>query len=99
MGELHLDVYVERMKREYSARGRDRRAPGGLPRGDLPRADFDYLQRADRRLRPVRQGGRLHRALDEGDYEFVNEIYGGSIPDEYIPACDKGSARRSRRAA
>jgi elongation factor G len=28
--------------------------------------------------------------LEEGEYEFVNEIYGGSIPSDFIPACDKG---------
>jgi elongation factor G len=91
MGELHLDVYVQRMQREYSA-AVETGAPQVAYREAISRrADFDYLHKKQ-------TGGSGQYAkvvgyiepLDEGDYEFINEIYGGSIPSEYIPACDKG---------
>jgi elongation factor G len=91
MGELHLDVYVERMRREYSAQV-ETGAPQVAYREALSqRADFDYLHKKQ-------TGGSGQYAkvvgyiepLEEGDYEFVNEIHGGRIPTEYIPACDKG---------
>jgi elongation factor G len=91
MGELHLDVYVERMRREYSAEV-ETGAPQVAYREALSRrADFDYLHKKQ-------TGGSGQYAkvvgyiepLEGGDYEFVNEITGGRIPTEYIPACDKG---------
>jgi elongation factor G len=91
MGELHLDVYVERMRREYSAEV-ETGAPQVAYREALSRrADFDYLHKKQ-------TGGSGQYAkvvgyiepLDKGDYEFVNQIRGGRIPTEYIPACDKG---------
>jgi len=91
MGELHLDVYVERMRREYSAEV-ETGAPQVAYREALSRrADFDYLHKKQ-------TGGSGQYAkvvgyiepLEKGDYEFVNEIHGGRIPTEYIPACDKG---------
>jgi elongation factor G len=91
MGELHLDVYVERMRREYSAEV-ETGAPQVAYREALSRrADFDYLHKKQ-------TGGSGQYAkvvgyiepLDDGDYEFVNQITGGRIPTEYIPACDKG---------
>ena len=63
MGELHLEVYIERMRREYNRRGRDRRPPGSLSRGDFPPGGVRLrAQEADRRFRPVRQGRWLYRS-------------------------------------
>jgi elongation factor G len=91
MGELHLDVYVERMKREYSAEVATGAPQVAYREAIARRADFDYLHKKQ-------TGGSGQYAkvvgyiepLEEGDYEFVDKIYGGSIPSEYIPACDKG---------
>ena len=67
MGELHLEVYVERMKREYSVEV-ETGAPQVAYREAISRkAEFTYVaQEADRRLGPVREGGGLHRAARRG---------------------------------
>jgi len=91
MGELHLEVYVERMKREYQAE-----VEVGAPRVAYretitQRADFDYTHK--KQTGGSGQFGRIGgymEPLEEGEYEFVDEIVGGSIPREYIPSCDKG---------
>jgi len=91
MGELHLEVYIERMKREYSAMVETGAPQVAYREAIARRADFDYLHKKQ-------TGGSGQYAkvvgyiepMDEGDYEFESKIYGGSIPSEYIPACDKG---------
>jgi elongation factor G len=91
MGELHLDVYLERMKREYKAQVKTG-APQVAYRESLGRrADFDYTHK--KQTGGAGQYGRVVGYLEpapSGDYEFVDEVKGGRIPREFIPSCDKG---------
>lgn len=91
MGELHLDVYVERMRREYLAD-----VETGMPkvayRETITRkSDFNYTHK--KQTGGSGQYGRVAGFIEpnsEADYEFVNKITGGAIPGEFIPSCDKG---------
>ena len=94
MGELHLEVYVERMRREY---GVDlvTGAPQVAYRETITKkAEFDYTHKKQTggQGQFSRVAGYLEPiALEEGKvYEFVDKVVGGSIPREYIGSCDKG---------
>ncbi len=91
MGELHLDVYVERMKREYSVNLDTGKPEVAYREAISQRVEFDYTHK--KQTGGAGQFGRVQgyiEPLAEGDYEFVNEIKGGNIPKEFIPSCDKG---------
>jgi elongation factor G len=91
MGELHLDVYVERMKREYNAEV-DTGAPQVAYREAVTRkAEFNYLHKKQTggSGQYARVGGYVE-PYPEGDFEFVNDVFGGSIPSEFIPSVEKG---------
>ncbi len=92
MGELHLDVYVERMKREYGAE-----VSTGQPQVayretiSQPRGLQLHPQEADRRLRPVRPGGGLPGAPGRAaTTSSTTRSWAASIPREFISSCDKG---------
>ncbi len=94
MGELHLEVYIERMKREY---GVDlvTGAPQVAYRETITkRGDFDYTHKKQTggQGQFARVAGFLEPigVEEHKDYEFVDKIVGGSIPREYIGSCDKG---------
>jgi elongation factor G len=91
MGELHLEVYIERMKREYKA-DVEVGAPRVAYRETISQlAEFNYTHK--KQTGGSGQFGRVAgymEPLEEGEYEFVDEIVGGVIPREFIPSCDKG---------
>jgi elongation factor G len=92
MGELHLDIIVDRMKREFSVE-----ANVGNPQVAYRETIRSSVEQEGKFIR--QSGGRGQfghvwlkiEPLEPGSgYEFVNEIVGGVVPKEYIPAVDKG---------
>ena len=86
MGELHLDVYIERMKREYKAEVEVGQPEVAYREAITQRADFNFTHKKQ-------TGGSGQYARVAGYIEpivQVDEVKGGAIPTEYIPSCDKG---------
>jgi elongation factor G len=91
MGELHLEVYVERMKREYKCEVETGMPQVAYREAITQRADFNYTHK--KQTGGSGQYGRVagHIEPAEGrNYEFVDSIKGAAIPNEFIPSCDKG---------
>ncbi len=92
MGELHLEVYIERMKREYQA----------IVTSSPPRVTYreTISQRADYNYTHKKQtggsgqygkvGGFIEPHPEGAEFEFVDEVVGGSVPRQFISAVEKG---------
>ncbi len=91
MGELHLEVYLERMKREYGVRAEAGKPKVAYRETISRRADFDYTHKKQTggAGQFARVAGFIEPCQDQ-DFVFESQIKGGVIPAEYIPACEKG---------
>ena len=93
MGELLLAVYVERMKREYKCEVTVAQPEVAYRESITTKADFNFTHKKQTggSGQYGRVAGFMEPFQEEGkDYEFVDAIKGGAIPNEYIPSCDKG---------
>jgi len=98
MGELHLEIYVERLKREYKAE-----VEVGAPQVNYretirSEAKFEYTHKKQTGgsgqfgkvagyIKPLAED---RKETEDQVYRFNNEIKGGVIPNEFIPSCDRG---------
>jgi elongation factor G len=94
MGELHLDIYMERMRREYNCETVAGKPQVAYRETITQRSEIAYTHKKQTggSGQFARVVGFIEPLPDDAveNYEFVDEIVGGSIPREYIPACDKG---------
>jgi elongation factor G len=93
MGELHLDVYVERMRREYGCEVETGQPQVAYREAISQRAEFNYTHK--KQTGGSGQFGNVAgyvEPITEGDedFEFVNQVRGGKIPTEFIPSVEKG---------
>jgi elongation factor G len=91
MGELHLEIYVERMKREYDAEVTTGNPRVAYRETITQRAEFNYTHK--KQTGGSGQYGRIAgyiEPISDAEFVFENKIFGGSIPTQYISACEKG---------
>ena len=116
MGELHLEIYIERMEREYGVKCevgtpsvRYREAISG-------KQEFNFLHKkqsggsgqfarvigyvesiSDEELEEAKAKGKSNEDDDTIGFEFVNNLVGTNIPQEFIPSCENGAKEAMRR--
>jgi len=103
MGELHLDIYMERMRREYNCDVIAGKPQVAYRETITQRAEIAYTHK--KQTGGSGQYGKIGGYLEPlppdavETYEFVDEIVGGVIPKEFIPACDKGFREAIKKGA
>ena len=101
MGELHLDIIVDRMKREFNVEanvGKPQVAYRETIRNSDVKSDYKHAKQSGGKgqyghvvieLSPMTEADRANPDVKD-DFLFINEITGGVIPKEFIPAVEKG---------
>jgi elongation factor G len=94
MGELHLEIYIERMKREYACEVISGKPQVAYREAMSQHSEFSYTHK--KQTGGSGQYGKVAGFIEPlpaehpTGFEFVDDITGGSIPREFIPACEKG---------
>lgn len=102
MGELHLEIYVERLKREYNVE-----CVTGMPQVAYRETitagtDYDYTHKKQTggQGQFAKIAGRIEPLVDSAEnFEFSDEIVGGRIPREFIPAVEKGFVEQMKKGS
>jgi elongation factor G len=93
MGELHLDIIVDRLRREFSVDanvGKPQVAYRETIRKDVHKVDLRFVRQTGGRGQYAHVVIDLEPTGQGGGYEFINKVVGGKIPREYIPSVDDG---------
>jgi elongation factor G len=92
MGELHLDIIVERMRREFKVEANVGAPQVAFRETVSKRADVDYTHK--KQTGGSGQFARVKMTIQPNEqgkgYEFENKVVGGNVPKEYIPGVQKG---------
>ncbi|MFF5230022.1 elongation factor G [Dactylosporangium sp. NPDC000521] len=97
MGELHLDILVDRMRREFSVEaniGKPQVAYRETIKGVVDKIDYVHKKQtggSGQYAKVIVKLEPLEMTADGPTYEFVNEVSGGRIPKEFIPSVDAGA--------
>ena len=99
VGQLHIEVTLERMKRKFNAEVRPaaaRASPTRRRSRAAPRSRAGTRSRPAAAASSATAGSRSSRCRAAAGFEFVDKIFGGSIPRNFIPSVEKGVRARAR---
>jgi elongation factor G len=92
MGELHLEIIVDRMKREFNVEANVGKPQVAYRETIRNAAEAEYTHKKQTGGSGQYAKVKLKVEPKEGEFEFVNDVFGGAIPKEFIPAIEKGVA-------